>query len=109
MKELEGKVDCENIAGTNAEIRFCLNKDFQKKDSVLNAALSEFFTQLSEDQRKYFSELHQQWIIYRRSMSEIQAQEAQGPMLGIIYLSTMIRLTEIKTEEIRFLSGDIED
>ena len=103
MIELAAKIDCENSSGTNAENRVCLNLEFQEKDSILNSKITEYLSKLSPDQQKTFLELHNQWLIYRRTMSNIHSEGFQGHLLGIRYLSTMIDLTAIKTSEINLL------
>ncbi|UKN00340.1 DUF1311 domain-containing protein [Paracrocinitomix mangrovi] len=102
--KLANRVNCDSTTGSNIEHRICLNLEFQEKDAVLNEVYTNFInTCESEEQKTIYQSYHDNWIIYRRKASEIESEGLESNMLGIYYLSTMIKLTELRTEELIFL------
>lgn len=95
-------VDCENLTGTSLEKRICLNKQFQKVDSLLNYNFSILLNNSnSEREKQILKKNHSEWIIQRRKNSEFESDGFRGHTFGIIYLQTMIEITNIKLEEIK--------
>lgn len=103
----QDQVDCQNQEGTNLDIRICLNLEFQDKDSILNAVLANYFEDCeSEKACKIQSDFHKDWLNYRRDLSEANSAGHSGHFLGIVYLHTMILVTDKRIEELLLLQRE---
>jgi uncharacterized protein YecT (DUF1311 family) len=98
--DIADKVDCDSQEGSNLETRVCLNLEFQKEDSVLNASLVVKLESLPDSLRTALKEEHALWVLERRRLSEEASAGFSGHMLGIIYLQTMIELTRKRLDEL---------
>ncbi|MCB9223256.1 MAG: lysozyme inhibitor LprI family protein [Crocinitomicaceae bacterium] len=112
LKNLEymkykNNVNCDSTNGSNLEHRICLNLEFQEKDSILNLVFVDLLKHCySEEEKKTHIEYHNTWLAYRRKISRAESDGYNGHMLGIMYLSTMVYLTEKRTEELLYLTNN---
>lgn len=105
--EFQDRVDCQNQEGTNLDIRICLNLEFQEKDSILNTVLENYFVDCeSEKACKIQTDFHKDWLNYRRDLSEANSEGHSGHFLGIVYLHTMILVTDKRIEELLLLQRE---
>ena len=98
--EYADKVDCSNQIGTTLEERICLNLEFQKVDSIMNIKLDSLIEFLPSEKANSLEREQEIWLIERRKKSEKNSDGFRGHVLGIIYLQSMI---EITNERIDFL------
>ena len=98
------RTDCQGDHNSSLEHRICLNLEFQKVDSLLNVKFRELCSAISEPSVKnQIIQYHESWIDYRRLQSKIVSKGYRGHMLGIIYLDNMVRMTEQRVENVKFL------
>ncbi len=97
------QIDCHNTSGDNLSQKICLNINFQKVDSILNSRIVSYVHhQTDSNTKSNIIQHHKEWVLYRRKKAEEQSEGLNGHMVGIYYLSTMIKLTELRTEELDF-------
>lgn len=88
------RVDCSNQIGTTLEERICLNLIFQRADSIMNVKLDSLFETLPSEKANSLEIDQENWLIERRKQSEETSDGYRGHVLGIIYLQSMIEITE---------------
>ena len=98
--------DCDNIMD-NFTARICSNLAFQKADAELNELYVTYLDRIESDSiRQEEMDYHAAWVNHRRRLSHEAADGYRGHMLGLVYLGHMIRITEIRIEELKFLAGE---
>lgn len=104
--KLYSDVNCENQSGTVLEHKICLNRKFQKVDSILNRRFASYLDIIPNDSLKSKIKVYQEnWVSNRRLQSELYSMGAQGNSLGILYLTAMIHTTQNRIEELELLIG----
>ena len=99
------RVDCDNIMD-NFSARICANLAFQEADQQMNEQLVLHLNKISSDSvRQEVIHYHQEWVEHRRLQSYEASEDYRGHMLGLVYLDHMIRLTEWRLEELRYLNN----
>ena len=97
-------INCDSTNGSNLEHRICLNLEFQEIDSILNKKFNSLLSMIENDSISNQIKVFQKsWIENRRIRSEIISNGFQGHSLGIYYLDSMIKTTQIRIEEIEYL------
>ncbi len=97
------QVKCDSQQESNLESRICLNLEFQKADSILNATFVLKLIPLSDSLQAAIKQEHARWVLERRKISEEASEGFSGHVLGIIYLQSMIDLTRKRIEELENL------
>ena len=94
-------VDCNDPDNSSLEHRICINLKFQEVDSVLNVRFKELCEVIEEPTvREQLISYHESWIDYRRLQSKLVSEGYQGHSLGIVYLGSMVEMTERRTADI---------
>lgn len=97
--------DCDDIAD-NLSARICANLAFQEADRKMNEQFVLHLEQIENDSiRQEVINYQQAWVDHRRLQSHTAADGYRGHMLGLVYLDHMIRLTEWRMEELRYLNN----
>lgn len=99
--ELADKIDCSNQTGTTLEKRICLNLEFQRVDSILNVKLDSFFEILPSEKVKSLKTEQENWLIERSKRSEESSDGFRGHVFGIVYLQSMIEITEERIKHLQ--------
>jgi uncharacterized protein YecT (DUF1311 family) len=96
------KTNCDSTGGSNIEHKICLNKQFQKADSLLNVTYSLVISDLASDSvKKVFKDLQLVWVSSRRQQAKMVSTGYRGHMLGIKYLGYMLVATENRIRELK--------
>lgn len=97
-------IDCENSTGTTIEMRICLNLEFQEIDSTLNVQFNRLLKETTnKKQKRKYIKYQKSWIKHRKLQSQAAAKGYNGHMFGILYLETMIMVTQNRVEEIEYV------
>lgn len=92
------RIKCNSQAGSTLDMRICLNLEFQKEDSVLNATFVMKLIPLSDSLQTVLKQEQASWVLERRSLSKEAAEGFSGHVLGIFYLQSMIDITRKRIE-----------
>jgi len=100
---------CEEST-TTAQMRACLNERYQKVDEELNRAYKDTMSQLDESRRTKLRAAQRAWITFRETSAEFEASAAQGGTLSpLIYLATLISMTEERSKELTAIANSPGD
>lgn len=101
------RINCDSSITDNLSHRICLNLAFQEADREMNAAFIKLLERQSSDSlRQEIQHYQQAWVAHRRRHSYAAADGYRGHLLGIIYLSHMVELTNMRKEELDFLNQE---
>lgn len=92
--EFADRADCSNQIGTTLEERICLNLKFRRVDSIMNVKLDSLFETLPSEKANTLESEQEIWLVERRKKSEETSDGFRGHVFGIIYLQSMIEITE---------------
>jgi uncharacterized protein YecT (DUF1311 family) len=107
MVRLGSKINCDSTGGSNLEHKICLNKEFQKADSIVNVTYLESLNFVESDSlKKELIKIQTQWVKNRHTQAIIRASGYRGHLLGIRYLSYMLLATQNRNQELKTLSLD---
>ena len=107
MQTIAHKIDCDSLKGTNLGIKVCLNRQFQKADSILNATYLESLKFVESDSlKKELIKIQTQWVKNRHTQAVIRSSGYRGHLLGIRYLNYMLLTTQNRTKELKTLTQD---
>ncbi|HCS19251.1 MAG TPA: DUF1311 domain-containing protein [Bacteroidetes bacterium] len=95
------QVKCDSQAGSTLEMRVCLNLEFQKADSILNATFVLKLIPLSDSLQTVLKQEQASWVLERRNTSKEESRGFSGNMLGIMYLQSMIEITRKRIEALK--------
>ena len=98
--------DCKNYDTLPQQgINFCLAQDNARADAELNDAYQQALASNGQAVGTLLRDAQRLWIPYRDAACEVEAEFMRGgsgePMLR---LGCLIRLTEARTEELRWIS-----
>ena len=101
---------CQVAAQTQAELTMKAHNDYQKSDKELNKVYKQLLSNLDETEKALLIKAQKDWIKFRDSHCEFEAQEYDGgsmqPMVHSICLKerTEERIEDLKTSIQNFIS-----
>lgn len=99
--KLADKVDCDSQKRSSLEQRICINLEFQKEDSIMNALITLKLSSLSDSLQDALQQEQANWILERKKISEEDAKGYSGNMLVIMYLQSMVDIMRKRIEVVR--------
>jgi len=102
--QISNQINCDSTSGSNLELKICLNKEFQKLDSIMNSLFTKYTQSISSDTTKNaVIEFQTEWVKNRHLQSVILSDGYQGNMASIYYLKCMNISTKLRIEELEAL------
>ena len=100
-------IDCNNTSGLNIEHRICLNIELRKIDSIMLSKFNKLIITVENDSIKSnFLDYQKNWELERKSMSLLKADGLNSNVEAIIYMSSMIELTELRLKAINYIYNE---
>ncbi|MBP8073235.1 MAG: DUF1311 domain-containing protein [Bacteroidia bacterium] len=98
------KSDCDSLDGNNAQLKICLNFEFQQVDSILNERFIRYLNEIQNDSiKKSIVQFQHAWVLNRRSVSSLESEGYVGHWMSISFLSSMVFITRKRIEELEYL------
>lgn len=104
------KIDCNNTSGSNIERRICLNIELRKVDSTMLSKFNKFVNTVENDSLKStFLTYQRNWESERKSVSLLKAKGLNSNLEAIVYMDSMLELTQLRLNALRFILEEEED
>ena len=102
MPYMQHYINCDSTSsGSNLAHRYCLNKEFQETDSILNVTLNKVLANYENSSSKNdIIQIQKTWVSNRHNQARLVAYGYKGHMAGIKYLHYMVVSTKSRTKEL---------
>ncbi|WP_188372898.1 lysozyme inhibitor LprI family protein [Winogradskyella haliclonae] len=107
MPYLKYKINCDSTSGSNIEHRICLNIELRKTDSLMLSKFNKYIALVDSDSTKIkLKDFQKAWEKERKILSQHMSDGLEGNSEAIIYMHSMLTITEHRIRTLDFLLED---